>query len=118
MSAKKPTTKKAVNLTTLRAALDPDIRHPAIIRAGLKAMAVELGAEAYEVEYDFLKRCTGVGNNHVGVWRETFRAHIVVGRPDGKNEKRYWFPDVKVAAKAAKIRGMRAWTPSESEDQA
>ena len=48
MSAKKPTTKKTVNLTTLRAALDPDIRHPAIIRAGLKAMAAELGAEAYE----------------------------------------------------------------------
>lgn len=116
MSTKKAPSKKTANLTTLRAALDPDIRHPAIIRAALKTMATELGAEAYEVEYDFLKRCKGVGNNHVGQWRETFRAHIVCGRPDGKNEKRYWFPDVKVAAKAAKIRGMRAWTPDEVDE--
>lgn len=117
MATKKPAPRKAVNLATLRAALDPDVRQPATIRAALRAMQAELGAEAYEVEVEFIKRCKGVGNNHIGRWRETFRAHIVCGRPDGKNEKRFWFADVKVAAKAAKIRGMRSWTPDEVDDK-
>lgn len=116
MTAKKsPTAKKTVNLETFRAALDPDVRQPAIIRAGLAAMQAELGPQAHEVEFEFLKRCKGVGNNHIGTWRKMFMAHIVIARPDGKNEKRYWFADMKVAAKAAKMRGIRPYTPDIAE---
>ena len=110
------TPKKAVNLESFRAQVDDDVRHPALIRKGLAAMMAEHGKEAHEVEQDFLKRCRGVGNSNITRMRPLFAGHIIIAKPDGKNEKRYWFADKTAAAKAAKIRGIRFWTSTDVEE--
>lgn len=108
--------KKVVNLESFRAQVDDDVRHPALIRKGFAAMIAEHGREAHEVEQDFLKRCRGVGNSNITRMRPLFAGHIIIAKPDGKNEKRYWFADKTAAAKAAKIRGIRFWTPTDIEE--
>lgn len=110
-----PPAKKPKNLDSFRKDLDADIRHPAIIRAGLAALLASEGKEAYEIESEFMRRCPGVGNSNIQRHRAAFAKHIVIARPDGKNERKIWFADPKVAAQAVKIRGVRYWTPDTVE---
>jgi hypothetical protein len=91
MGAKKPTR----TLADFRAAHDPDVIYPARIKAALAEMLVE-GAEIWEYEQDFLRRA-GVSNNYISPYREAFADHIV--ETGGKQPKRVWFADPKVAKK-------------------
>lgn len=91
---------KSKTLADFKAEYDPDVRIPAKIRAGLASLLAE-GREAWEYEQEFLRRCgTGVGNSHITMYRPPFEKHIVEVKQGGKNLKRVWFADVKVAAKA------------------
>ena len=108
---KKTAPKKRKSLDTFKRDIDGDIRHPAIIRAGLASLLASEGPEGYETEQEFLRRCPGCGNSHISRVRPQFAQHIVLARPDGKNEKRIWFATVKAAAEAVKIRGVRYWIP-------
>lgn len=110
-----PLAKKRKTLSTFKDALDDDIRHPAIVRAGLANLLASEGAEAYETEQEFLRRCPGCGNSNISRVRPLFAKHIVMARPDGKNEKKIWFATTAAAAKAVKIRGVRYWTPDTAE---
>lgn len=91
----------AKTLADFNSEYDPDIRIPSQIRAGLASLLKE-GPESWEYEQDFLRRCgKGVGNSNITVYRPLFTKHIVeVKAQAGKNLKRVWFADVKVAAKA------------------
>lgn len=92
--------KKQNDLAAFKAEYDPDIRIPAKIRLALASLLAE-GHEAWEYEADFLKRCgQGVGNSNITTYRPQFERHIVEVRVGGKNSKRVWFADVKIATKA------------------
>ena len=97
---KKPK-KSAKTLADFKSEYDPDIRIPNLIRAGLASLLKE-GKESWEYEQDFLRRCgTGVGNSNITTYRPQFEKHIVeVKAQGGKNLKRVWFADIKVAAQA------------------
>lgn len=85
-------------LADFKSEYDPEVRVPAKIKAALASLLAE-GKEAWEYEADFTKRC-GVGSAHIANFRDQFAAHIVVVRHQGRNEKRIWFADLKIAAKA------------------
>jgi hypothetical protein len=92
--------KTAKTLADFKAEYDPDIRIPALINAGLKSLLAE-GPEAWEYEIDFIRRCgPGVGLATMALYREKFAKHFVEVKHGGKNPKRVWFADVKIAAKA------------------
>jgi hypothetical protein len=93
----KPTFK---DLAAFKMEHDPNVKVPIKIKAALASLLAE-GKEAAEYELDFIKRCgPGVGATHIAAFREQFAAHIVTVRANGKSEKRVWFGDPKVAAKA------------------
>jgi len=83
-------------LSDFRAAHDPSVMIPQRIKKALSDMLKE-HSEYWEYESDFLRRA-GVANSIVGAFRDDFAEHIVETR--GKNPKRVWFADPKVAAKA------------------
>lgn len=86
---------KAKTLDSLRAVHDDSVVIPTRIQARLAAM-LKIGPEEHDYEFDFLK-AANVSNNKIGAFRQTFKAHIVV--TIGKNPKRIWFADPKVAKK-------------------
>jgi hypothetical protein len=86
----------ARTLDDFRAAHDPNVMIPQRIRRALAEMLKE-HAESWEYEIDFLRRA-GIANSLISPFREDFKNHIVDTR--GKNPKRVWFADPKVAAKA------------------
>jgi hypothetical protein len=86
---------KAKNLADFKAQFDPAVVIPNKIRAALEALAKE-GREAWEYEQDFLKRCR-VSPPHLSPFREQFLQHIVEVRDPGKNPRKVWFADPKVA---------------------
>lgn len=93
--------KSEKTLASFRALFDPDVRIPAAINAALESLAKDGGPEAWEYEADFIKRA-GISTSQIGVYREQFDKHIAVAREKGKSEKKAWFADSKVAAKARK----------------
>lgn len=87
---------KAKTLADFRAAHDKSVVIPNKINVALAAMLKE-GAENFEYEADILRRA-GVSTTDLAMFRDRFAEHIVeVG---GKNPKRVWFADPKVAKKA------------------
>lgn len=86
---------KAKVLGDLLAVHDDNVVIPARIRARLAAM-LKIGPEEYDYEQDFLK-AANVSNNKIGSFRAQFQAHVVM--TSGKNAKRIWFADAKVAKK-------------------
>ena len=103
MTAKKKPT--ANNLESFRSEYDPKVRLPRLIQGGLASLLKE-GRESWEYETDFFRRCNaglataGVGNSNIATYRDQFAKHIVEVRQGGKNIKRVWFADTKVAAQA------------------
>lgn len=98
MTPTKATTapKTGPTLADFRAAHDPDVIVPARIKKALADMKAE-HPERWLYEADFLTRA-GVANQHISNYREQFAAHIVETR--GRNAKKCWFADPKVAAEA------------------
>lgn len=90
----KPKT-QAKTLADLRAVHDDSIVIPSRIRARFAAM-LKIGPEEHDYEADFLK-AANVSNNKIGAFRQLFKSHIV--STGGRNPKRIWFADPKVAAK-------------------
>lgn len=89
-------TAKAKTLADFRAAHDKNVIVPNKIRTALTAMLKD-GAENFDYESDFIRRA-GISNTDMGMFRDQFADHIVeVG---GRNTKRVWFADPKVARKA------------------
>jgi hypothetical protein len=87
---------KPKTLADFRAVHDKSVVIPNKIKARLAAM-LKIGPEEHDYESDFL-RAAQVSNTDIGTHRQQFERHIVsVG---GKNPKRVWFADPKVAAKA------------------
>lgn len=86
---------KAKTLADLRAVHDDSVKIPALIRARLAAM-LKIGPEEHDYEAEFL-RAAKVSNTKISAFRPDFKAHIVV--VGGKNSKRIWFADPKVAKK-------------------
>ena len=83
-------------LSDFRAAHDPNVMIPQRIKKTIAEMAKE-HPESWMYEQEFLSRA-GVSNNLIGGFRDDFAEYIVETR--GKNPKRVWFADPKVAAKA------------------
>jgi len=83
-------------LSDFRAAHDPNVMIPQRIRKALADMAKE-HPESWAYEQEFLSRA-GVANNFISAFRDEFAEYIVETR--GKNPKRVWFADPKVANKA------------------
>lgn len=86
---------KAKTLDDLRAVHDDGVVIPTRIRARFVAM-LKVGSEEHDYELVFMK-AAGVSPNKVGPFRGLFKKHIVT--TIGKNPKRIWFADPKVAAK-------------------
>lgn len=83
-------------LADFRAAHDMNVIVPAKIKSALAAMKAE-HVESWAYEGDLMKRAE-IGTTQVAMFREQFADHIVETR--GKNPKRVWFADAKVAEKA------------------
>ena len=83
------------NLQTFREAHDPNVIVPKKIRAALETLLKE-HKEAWRYESQF---CTlaGISNTHLGAFRDQFAEHIV--ETGGRNPKRVWFADAKIAEK-------------------
>lgn len=88
--------KSPKTLADFRAAHDPNVIVPAKIKAALAAMKAE-HAESWAYEGDLMKRAE-ISTTNVAMFRDQFASHIVETR--GKNPKRVWFADPKVAEKA------------------
>lgn len=90
----KPKVKTAADY---RAAHDVDVIIPNKIRAGLAAIKKE-GAQNWEYEQDFLRRIV-VSVTQLAAYRDGFKEHIVEApATHGRNVKRCYFGDAKVAA--------------------
>lgn len=97
---KKAAKSTAKNLDDFKSEYDPSVRIPKAIKAGLAAL-LATGRESWEYEVEFIRRCgNGVSNTSLAQYRGPFEKHIVEVRQGGKNNKRVWFADVKIAAKA------------------
>ncbi len=94
-----PTKKPEKSLAAFKQLYDPNVRIPAQVKAGLESMIRDLGPEAWEYELDFAKRCA-IGTAQIGAFREQFDKHNVIVRSSHRAEKRVWFGDAKIAAKA------------------
>ena len=86
----------ARTLSEFRAAHDPNVMIPQRIRKALADMLKE-HPECWAYEQEFLSRAA-VSNNLISAYRDEFSEYIVETR--GKNPKRVWFADPKIAAKA------------------
>lgn len=89
----------ARNLADFRQAHDPDVIVPTRLRTTLAEMLKE-DPENWMYEGDLLKRAN-VSTTNINAYREQFSGHVVEIR--GRNAKRAWFADPKVAAK---VRGI------------
>lgn len=87
--------KAAKTLDGLRAVHDDNVVIPKRIRDRFTAM-LRIGPEEHDYESEFLAAAK-VSNNKISAYRELFKTHIVV--TIGKNPKRVWFADPKVAKK-------------------
>ncbi len=102
---KKSAEKRATRtLAAFNAEHDPAVIVPTAIKKGLASLLAE-GAEAWEYELEFMKRCVKpnakrVTNSEMADYRDQFEDHFVIVKSDGKNEKRVWFADPKIAKKA------------------
>lgn len=85
-------------LAEFRARFDRSVVVPNKIKAALAALLKEEGAEAWEYEADLVKRA-GVSQGEIATYREQFEKHVVIVRETGRNERKVWFADPKVAAK-------------------
>jgi hypothetical protein len=86
-------------LASFKATHDPKVVIPNKIQATLDLMA-KANTESWLAEEDFLKQA-GVSKEEIRVNREAFDEHIVeVKRKNRGTPARFWFADVKVAAKA------------------
>lgn len=89
---------KPKTIADFRSAHDPNVIVPNKIRAALAAMLKE-GTEQWEYELDFLKR-SGISTTQLGQFRDQFADHIIeASGSSGRNAKRVWFADAKVAKK-------------------
>lgn len=90
---------KPVNtLDSFRALHDESVVVPNKIRAALATVMKE-SAEGWRYEGDLLK-LAGISTTQLAGYREEFKNHIVeIG---GRNAKRVWFADPKVATKATR----------------
>jgi hypothetical protein len=84
-------------LAEFRAKFDRSVVVPAKIRAALEQLRKD-GPEAWEYEADFVKRAA-ISQSEVAGYREQFEEHVVLVRETGRNERKVWFADPKVAAK-------------------
>lgn len=91
MASTKPKT-----LSDFKSAHDRNTVVPAKINKALIAMLKE-HAESWEYEKDFMTRA-GISTTDLGQFRDQFEQHIVVA--SGKNPKKVWFADPKIAKKA------------------
>lgn len=95
MGSKSP----AKTLADFKAKFDPDVVVPNKIRAALESLGKEHGPEAWEVESELIKRAV-ISQTDIGKYRDKFDAHIVKVRERNRDERKIWFVDPKVAAKA------------------
>jgi len=95
MALKKTAATRGNTVDAFRAAHDRDIIVPRKITEALGRMAKE-GPEHWLYEADFIK-LAGISQTDMGAHRDTFAKHIVT--TTGRNPKRAWFHDAKVAAK-------------------
>lgn len=86
---------KAKSLDDLLAVHDDNVVIPSKLRARFAAM-LKIGPEEHDYEAKFLTDA-GVSNNKISPYRQQFKAHVVM--TGGKNPKRIWFADPKVARK-------------------
>lgn len=91
----KPAKPTAKTLDDFRAAHDRNVIVPTKIRTALKEMLDE-GPENWAYEAEFMRRA-GISQADMGMFREHFEEHVV--ETSGKNAKRVWFADAKVASK-------------------
>lgn len=91
--------KQEKSLAAFKQIYDPNVRVPSAIRAVLEVMIKEDGLEAWDYETAVAKRA-GISTTQMGLFREEFDKHILSVKEPGRSEKRVWFADAKVAAKA------------------
>lgn len=92
-------TPKGKTLGDFRAVHDLNVIVPNKIRAALAAMLKESN-EQWEYEVDFMKRAT-ISPTNIAAFRDQFAEHIVqTPHVHGRQSKRVWFADPKVARKA------------------
>lgn len=87
---------KPKTLADFKAAHDPNVIIPNKIRAGLALIEKE-GPEHWVYEMEFLK-LSGLSTTQLAAFRDQFAAHTVEASV-GKNVKRCYFGNAKVAAK-------------------
>lgn len=86
-------------LAAFKAANDPKVIIPNKVRAALDKMA-KANPESWAAEEDLLA-AAGVTKEEIRGHREAFDDHIVEVKKKGRSTPaRFWFADVKVAAKA------------------
>ncbi len=90
--------KKPNTLADFKAQFDQNVVVPNKIRAAFSAMLKE-SPEAWEYEGDFIKRA-GLSQTQIGAYREQFEKHVVVAKSSNRSDRKVWFADAKVAAKA------------------
>lgn len=90
--------KTTKTLADFKAQFDPDVVVPNKIKAALASLLKE-GPESWEMEAEIIKRA-GISQTQMSAYRGQFEKHIVSARSPGKDGKRIWFADAKVAAKA------------------
>jgi guanyl-specific ribonuclease Sa len=89
---------KPRSVADFKAAHDPNVIVPAKIRKGLELIAKD-GPENWVYEVDFLK-LSGVSTTQLATFRDQFAEYIVeTPAQHGKNVKRVYFGNAKVAAK-------------------
>lgn len=90
---------KPKTIADFRSAHDANVIVPNKIRAALAGMLKE-GSEQWEYELDFIKRA-GLSTTQISQFREQFLDHVIEasGGASGRNAKRVWFADAKVAKK-------------------
>ena len=90
---------KARTVADFRAAHDKDIIVPTKIRGGL-AKLLEVGPEHFEYDDGFRALC-GLQGAELAAYRNSFADHwfLTPGAGSGKQSKRVWFGNAKVAAR-------------------
>lgn len=86
---------KTKTLADFRAAHDKSFIIPQKIREALKKLG-----DGWEYELDFM-RLAGLSVTDLANFREQFEGHIVVA--NGRNPKRVWFGNERIAAEARKM---------------
>ncbi len=100
---------KPKTLAEFRAAHDPDLIHPAKIKAALASLEKEFGPEGHEYDAQFRAR-TGLPPAQYTAYRDQFKDHQVMVLASGAKSGRriVWVATLKAVKEFLKVPGVTA----------